>query len=83
MELQWLLAFQIYHWIYCHIHLEKQHNQFFPSSINKFMGHWHIIVFLAHANQSLSTQKAGLPEMNYSVSEGSKAKKKKKSETIY
>lgn len=35
---------------------------------------------MAHANLSLSTQKAGLLEMNYSVSEDGKAKKTK---TIY
>lgn len=74
--MQCLLIFQIYYEIYCHTHLKKErrHSQCFSFLINKFKRHWHIIVILAHVNLSLSTQKAGLLEMNYSLPKDGKAK---------
>lgn len=61
--------------ILLHTFKKNQHNQCLPFSINKFKRHWHIIIILAHANLSLSTKKAGLLEINYSVLEDGKAKK--------
>lgn len=53
-----------------------QHNHCFPISINNFKSKFkQITVVLGHAKQSLSTQKAGLLETNYSVSEDGQAKK--------
>lgn len=57
-----------------------QHIHCFPISINNFKRHWQIPIVLGHVKLSLSTQKAGLLEINYSVTEDGKAKKCK---TIY